>query len=105
MAKLPVDDNNKPIPIVPDRTALAVTRDTSISTTTEITLNAATTFIEISAMSDGVFLRWGTGDASNSVFDEFIVAGATRHYKVPYGITALNVIDDGGSAKFICIEK
>lgn len=40
--KLPVDVNHKPMQIVTATTALAVTRDTSISTSTEITLNAET---------------------------------------------------------------
>ena len=91
--------------LVPPFTALARTRNTSISTSTEITLNTDTTVIEINAINGNVYLKYGTDDVTNSNFDEFISAGQTRHYIIPSGITAINLIDDGDSAKVIVIEK
>lgn len=91
--------------LVPPFTALARTRNTSISTSTEITLNTDTTVIEINAIDGNVYLKYGTDDVTNSNFDEFISAGQTRHYIIPSGITAINLIDDGDSAKVIVIEK
>lgn len=105
MPSLPIDNNNNPIPLVPSKTALAVTRDTTVSASTEITLNAATTFIEVTALTDHLYMRWGTSDASNTAFDEFIVANTTRQYIVPTGISAVNFIDNGASGVLILIEK
>lgn len=97
--------SGQPIMLVPPFTALARTRNTSISTSTEITLNTDTTVIEINAIDGNVYLKYGTDDVTNSNFDEFISAGQTRHYIIPSGITAINLIDDGDSAKVIVIEK
>ncbi len=85
--------------------ALARTRDTTISTSTEITLNADTKLIEVTALDDNIYLKYGTDNVTNANFDEFIVAGSTRHYMVPYGVTAINVIDAGASGAVIIIEK
>lgn len=102
---LPRDDNHNPMQIVPAVVPLAVTRDTSISSSTSLALNASTSFIEVTAIDGNVYLLWGTGTASNSSFSEFILAGTTRHYKVPNDISALRVIDDGDSAAVVIIEK
>lgn len=101
---LPTHDN-RPIQLTPNFTALARTRDTSISTSTEITLNADTTVIEVNAIDGNVFLKYGTDDVTNANFDEFIAAGSTRHYIKPTGVTAINLIDDADSAKVVVIEK
>ena len=94
-----------PIMLVPPFAALARTRDTSISTSTEITLNADTTMIEVNAINGNVYLKYGTDDVTNANFDEFLQAGQTRHYVKPEGVTAINLIDDGDSATVIVIEK
>ena len=91
--------------LVPPFAALAKTRDTTISTSTEITLNIDTTLIEVHAVDGNVFLKYGTDDVTNANFDEFIQAGQTRHYVIPSGVTAINVIDSGDSATVIVIEK
>ena len=93
------------IALTPNFTALAQTRDTDISTSTEITLNAVTSVIEISALLGNVFMKYGTDTVTNANFDEFIVANSTRHYVVPRGVTAINLIDDGDGARVVVIEK
>lgn len=85
--------------------ALARTRDTSITTSTEITLNANTGLIEVTAIDDNVYLKYGTDNVTNANFDEFILAGSTRHYAIPEDVTAINVIDDGAGATVVVIEK
>jgi hypothetical protein len=102
---LPVDKNGHFAQITVPAPALAQTRDTSISTSTEITLNSKTGLLEVTAIDDNVYLKYGTDDVTNANFDEFITAGATRHYAVPQGITAINLIDDGNGATVIVIEK
>lgn len=92
------------IPLTPDKAALVVTYDTSISTATDITLDANTTFLEINAISEGVFLRY-QATASSSAFDEYIAADTTRHYTVPEGVTVISVIERAASASVVVIEK
>jgi hypothetical protein len=92
-------------PIGPDVVSLAVTRDTSISSSTEITLNKLTSIVTVSAIAKDVYLKWGTADVTNANMDEIIPAGRTMNFVVPDGITALNVIEESASATVIVIEK
>jgi hypothetical protein len=104
-AGLSRDIHNNPLQLSFAKAALAVTNDTSISSSTQITLNENTSLIEVTAIDGNVFLKYGTDNATSSAFDEFIIAGATRHYVIPSGVTAINLIDNGDSAKVIVIEK
>ena len=108
---IPTDSNRNAVQITPARVALDETYDTTVSTSTELTLNTKTTLIEVVAISLGIFMKWGTGDASSSDFDEFIPAGALRHFYVPVDsstktlFTAVNFIEQAASATLIVIEK
>lgn len=90
---------------------LAVTYDATISSSTEITLNAATTFIEVSAIDKAILLNWGTSDASTTDFDEVIVANTTRQFTVPKDTTtgarytAVNFIEQAATAILALVEK
>lgn len=85
--------------------ALAVTYDASISASTEITLNAATTLIEVSAIDKTILMNWGTSDASTTVFDEVISLNTTRQFFVPVGVTAVNFIEQAATAILVVVEK
>lgn len=102
--RLPIDDNNKGIQLTQATEALATTVDSTISSATSITLNTATTLIEVNALSQGIYLKYAAG-ASSSDFDEFIPAGVPRHYIVPDGVTVISVIEQAASATVIVIEK
>jgi hypothetical protein len=102
---LPRSFEGEDIALVPARTAFARTRDTTVSTSTEIVLNENTTLLEITAITDHLYMKYGTDDVSNANFDEFILANSTRHYVVPAGVTAINLIDNGSSGAAIVIEK
>lgn len=91
--------------IVPDVPALARTVDATISSSTEITLNAETTFIQVYAASKDVYLKWGTADVTAANFDEVIPADQMLYFKVPNGISALNVIERDATATIVVIEK
>lgn len=101
---LPSDQQGDMIPLTTPTSALAVTYDTSISAATDITLNAVTALIEVTAITQGVFLRYAA-TASSSAFDEFILADTTRHYVIPAGVTVISVIEETAGAKVIVIEK
>ena len=106
---LPLDDNNRDMQLTPDSIALAITYDATVSTETEVTLNASTSIVEVSAINTPILMKYKTvagGTAvSTSSFDEFIGAGLTRHYKIPAGITVLAFIEQAASATLVCIEK
>lgn len=101
---LPVDQKGDMIPLTTPTRALAVTYDTSISTATDITLNTSTALIEVTAINNGVFLRYAS-TASSSNFDEFVLADSTRHFVIPAGVTVVSVIEETASAKVVVIEK
>lgn len=104
MISLPLDANNKPIQLSPSKSAVAATYDATISSATSINLNAATTFLEISAIDKGVFMRYAAG-ASSSAFDEFIPANQSKQYIVPAGVTVISVIEESATGKVAVIEK
>ena len=104
-AGIPIDENGNVVQIPPAKLALEETYDATISSTTEITLNAATTFIEVTAVAEGIFMKWGTSDVTNADFDEYIAKDTTRQYYVPEGITAVNFIERAATALLVVIEK
>lgn len=104
---LPVDANSKPlasVPSAPLSVALEETYDATISASTEIILNTATTYVEVTALLKGVFMKWG-GTASSSDFDEFIAPESTRCYGVPVGQTSVQFIEEAATAHLVVIEK
>lgn len=108
---LPHDSNNYPVHLSPGTTALAVTVDTSVSGSTEITLNAKTTLLRVYAKSQDVYMKWGTADVTASNFDEIIPAGQICDFIVPIETqpstlyTAANFIEQAASASLTVIEK
>lgn len=95
----------------PAKAALAVTVDATISASTEITLNASTTFLRIYAKTQDVYFKWGTADVTASNFDEVLPAGQIVDLVVPIdsstGVkyTAINLIERDATASIIVIEK
>jgi hypothetical protein len=99
------DDSSHVVQLTPSVRALAVTVDASVSLSTEIELNSKTTFIRVYAKSQDVYMRWGTADASSTVFDEIIPSGQICDFYVPLGETAVNFIEESSGAKLTVIEK
>lgn len=90
--------------------ALAVTYDATISTSTQITLNAATTIIEVTAIDKTVLLKWGSTSASTTVWDVAIPLNTTKQLYVPYQsdgktrFTTVNLIEEVATAK-MCVAE
>ncbi len=109
-AALPRDGNQVPIQGTPPAiAALEETYDASVSASTEVTLNAATTMVEVTAIDKGLFLKWGTTDVSSTDFDAFIPANTSKLLPVPATATArsydaLNVIEEAASSHAVIIE-
>ncbi len=107
---LPKDANGTPIQLVPAKVALATTYDTTISTSTQITFNAATTLIEVTALAQAIFLKWGTTAVTTTNWDNVITAGTTRHFVVPvdtttgFTTTAANFIEQAASGT-LCVSE
>lgn len=107
---LPHDDNNVVMQLTPAVVALARTVDATISSSTEITLNAATKLIRVYALSQDVYLKWGTDDVTASNFDEVIPANQIVDLVVPIQsgttlYTAVNLLERTATAGVIVIEK
>jgi len=108
--ELPADKYGKIVQMTPTGVALARTIDASISASTEITLNANTTWIRVYAITKDVYLRWGIEDIDTNTFDEVIIAGLYLDLVVPLqadgtSYTAINVIEREASATVIVLEK
>ena len=107
---LPRDDNREPIQGLYGGVALEETYDATISGSTEITLNASTTFIQVTANAKPVFMKWGTSDCSSTDFDHCIAADTTRQFKVPLDTstnalyTAVNFIEQAATATLAVVE-
>ena len=84
--------------------ALEETYDATISASTEITLNTATSYIEVTAIDKAVFLKWGTADVSSTDFDACIPQNTMRGFNVPDGTTAVNFIEEAATAKLAVVE-
>ena len=99
------------IEITPSVIAIDETYDASIGSSTELTLNASTTFIEVSAIDKTIMMKWGETNASTSDFDEVINLNKTRHFMVPVDITtkklftAVNFIQQSATAILSVVEK
>lgn len=99
---LPIDANNKAMQLPPAKLALAQTIESTLTTAVDITLNAATSFIEVTALSGDVVLKYGTA-ATLSDFDEFITG--TRSYIIPTGVTQISILEKDTGAAAVVIEK
>ena len=95
----------------PAKVALDETYDASISASTEITLNVATTLIEVTAIDKAIFMKWGTADASSTDWDHVIPQNTTRRFAVPVETaatatlyTAVNFIEEAASAHLAVSE-
>lgn len=88
----------------PNIAAKARTVDASISASTEITLNTATSYIKVYAIAKDVYLKWGTADVTASNFDQVIPAGQIADLLVPANITALNLVEREAGATVIVLE-
>lgn len=82
---LPVDANGKTVSLVPSKTSAAGTTLASLGTAGTYTFGTVTPpeMIEVSAVGQGIYIKWGTTVASSSVMDGFIAAGQTRQYVIP----------------------
>ena len=107
---LPKDASAQVMQITPAVVALARTVDASISASTEITLNSSTNLLRVYAITQDVYLKWGTDDVTASNFDEVIPAGQMVDLAVPRQssgslYTAVNLIERTASASVVVIEK
>lgn len=88
----------------PKAPSLATTYDATVSSSTTLSLNSGTTYIEVSAVDKGIFLKWGAV-ASSSSFDEYISPNTTRIYIIPASTSTVQFIEQTTSATLIVIEK
>ena len=88
----------------PKSPTLATTYDATVSGSTTVTFNSGSTYIEVTALLKGIFMKWGA-TASSTSFDEFIAPESTRTYIIPTGTATAQFIEEAASAHLIVIEK
>ncbi len=99
------------LPKVPAVPALDETYDATISASTELTLNASTSLIEVAAIDKTILLKWGTTDVSTSDFDAVIPLNTVRTFYIPIdastGVlyTAVNFIEQAATAILAVVER
>jgi len=86
---------------VPPARALNDEYRATISSSTSITIDPASEFLEISAINDGVFFLKGSGTVSTSNFHGYVAAGTTRHYYLEPGTKSIGVLSTSGSVVVI----
>ncbi len=82
---------------------IAVHRDTSIGSATSITLNSATTGIEVTAHGHPILLRWDA-TVSTSAFDGVVCRDCCKVFMVPSGTKTVSFIEESSNATLVVIE-
>lgn len=102
---LPSSNVDNPVQVTPAVPVLEETYDATISSSTEVVLNAGTTLIEVCAIDKAILLKWGTDNAATTDFDEVIPANTVRTFYIPAGVTAVNFIEQTATAILAMVEK
>lgn len=98
-----VGDNRNVVSTIPSQVALDETYDATVSTSTTLTLNAATKLLEITAIGASIFYKWG-GTASSTDFDGIVVLNTSKLVAVPSGQTSIQFIEEVATAKLAVVE-
>lgn len=99
---MPGGDLYKTLPAL--SAALAQTYDATISSSTEITLNASTQYIVVTAIDKPIFMKWGTDNVTNANFDYCMPQDTMQIFKVPDGVTAVNFLQQAATAILAVVE-
>lgn len=88
----------------PKAPTLSQTYSTSISSSTSVSIVSGATYIIVSAIGAGIFLKWDA-IATSANFDEFISLNTSITYIVPNGQTSVQFIQESATAKLVVIQK
>lgn len=97
------DDNGNVLQTIPNKLAIVATYDATVSSSTTLTLNAATTLLEITAIDKAIFYKFG-GTASSSAFDGIVPANSSKLVPVPVSQTTIQFIEESATAKLAVVE-
>lgn len=98
-----IDANRRTLVGLPASVALDETYDATVSTSTALTLNTATTVIEVTAIGASIFYKWG-GTASSTDFDGIVPLNTSKLIPVPNGQTSVQFIEEVATAKLAVVE-
>lgn len=98
-----IGDNRTVVATLPAQVALEETYDATISTSTSITLNAATKLLEVTAIGASIFYKWGA-TATSSDFDGIVALNSSKLIPVPNGQTSIQFIEESATAKLAVVE-
>lgn len=97
------DENGGILKTVPKKVAIEETYNATISSSTALTLNAATVLLEITAIDKAIFYKWG-GTASATDFDGIVPANTSKLVPVPAGQTSIQFIEQAATAILAVVE-
>lgn len=97
------DANGEVMGDVPSSVALDETYDASISGSTALTLNSATTIIEVTAIDKAILYKWG-GTCSTSDFDGCVPANSSKLIPIPAAQTSIQFIEQAATAILVVVE-
>lgn len=98
-----IDTNRRTLQGLPASVALDETYNATISASTALTLNAATTLLEITAIDKAICYKWG-GTCSTSDFDGIVPANTSKLVPVPNGQTSIQFIEQAVTAILAVVE-
>lgn len=109
-ANIPKDGNRIAAQLTPSVVALSQAVSSSISSSSTIAVTAGATFIRIYAISQDIYLKWGSTAVTSSNFDEVIPAGQICDFFIPVDstgatYTTMRVIERTATATIIWIQK
>jgi hypothetical protein len=103
MPNLPRDASQAVFQGLPATAPLAKTYDATISAATDITLNAATTVIEVVAIDKPVFVKF-SATATAATANTLVPANTSKILFLPPGTTVVSVIEQAATANVLVVE-
>ena len=94
---------NAMIDTVPAAVTLKETYDATVSGSTAITLQTATTLLEVTAIDKAILYKWG-GTVTTSDFDGVVPANTSKLVPVPNGQTSIQFIEEQATAHLVVVE-
>lgn len=102
---VPRDAGLTALPLTPDQAAKKIIVSSTMSASSVITLQTGTTLLEVNAVNQGVFLKYGSASVTTANADEYILPNTVRHYVLPSGTSTVALKEEAATAKVIVIEK
>lgn len=96
-------DNRVPITTLPQQVALEEDYDATVSTSTQIAINASANLLEVTAIGASIFYKWN-GTASSTDFDGIVPLNSSKLVPIPVIATTIDFIEEVATAKLAVVQ-